>query len=130
MQADNSFFALSPELGQDFSLGKQTRESIIKLAEQGLCIVTSSENRLAPAIDTLLDSVLENALAILQSGDAAGALEIARRCLKLSGGEDPKSQQFAEQVTQALTARQTQITPQFQGKNRPKTGPKLAQFSG
>jgi len=115
VQSDNSFLALSPDLGDDFHLGRQTRESILQLAGQGLCIVTSSENRLAPAIDTLLDSVLENARTYLNSGDAAAALEIANRCLELSGGEDSKSRQFSEHVTRILAKRENAKSPAFSG---------------
>ena len=91
VQVDRSFFALSPALGPDFDILKQSQESIIQLAQQGLCIVVATESRLTKSVDLLIDSILANAKKLASSGHAYAASEIFQRCIVLTGGKDSKS---------------------------------------
>ncbi len=95
IQFDRVFIALSPALGPKFDIAKQTPDSLIQLAEKGLCIVTSKLNRLTPAIDQLIDTVLSNAQSQLIKGDFQQGSAILQNCIELTGGQDSKTLKIA-----------------------------------
>jgi hypothetical protein len=97
-QVGQLFYALSPALGADFRLAHHPPETIHKLAEQGKCIMISFpfQNRLKPALDTLLNSMLENITKMVNAGDRDNALQALKSCISLTGAKDPATLEIAD----------------------------------
>ena len=117
-QVGELFYALSPALGEDFRLAHHPPEDIQKLAEQGMCVMVSFpfQNRLKPALDTLLNSALKNITQMANAGDRENAFEALKQCINLTGAKDsatleianiflkPQKTQFYEDKYQRMTA--------------------------
>jgi len=117
-QVGELFYALSPALGEDFRLAHHPPEDIQKLAEQGMCVMVSFpfQNRLKPALDTLLNSALENITQMANAGDRENAFVALKQCINLTGAKDsvtleianifskPQKSQFYEDEYQRMAA--------------------------
>jgi hypothetical protein len=96
VQAGRAFCALSPSLGPDFRLCDHNPEAISLLSEQGKCIIVSDESRLRPAVDTQINSALQNAVQYAETGDQANALNTLNACITLTGAKDSETMKIAD----------------------------------
>jgi hypothetical protein len=100
VQVDRSYLALSPALGPEFDILEQSQDSISDLAQQGLCIVVATENRLIKAIDLLIDSILDKANGLISSGQMQTGAKVIKRCISLTGAKDAETIKVANYANQ------------------------------
>ena len=100
VQVDRSYLALSPALGPEFDILEQSQDSINDFAQQGLCIVVATENRLIKAIDLLIDSILDKANGLISSGQMQAGAEVIKRCISLTGAKDAETIKVANYANQ------------------------------